>query len=395
MHQETKNPKTLPSSTIRPRSLSAAFLFTSLGLALFAASPAAAQSSYTVVDLTPSGYGAAKGISNGSAAGLTSTTPGAFSGRAALWTPADGLVDLHPALLDDPASGFTGGSSINGTSGSLQVGWGSGAGTNHRVAAMAWRDSAASAALLNLPFASYSSQAVETDGMQIVGYATPYSKDGTALGPSRAIVWDAATGTAVDLGDGGNGAQALGVARGMQVGYVVKGAPNAALWTGTSRSLIVIHPKNAAASRVDGTDGFRQVGYASYLVRVRVEAPKGNKDVLRSFANVWTGGDVNSATIIHPYPVNNTAATFTESFATAVSGPTIVGYATDQAASGTPAYYHAIVWNASYAAIDLNAFLPAGFVGSQAFSVDAQGNIAGVMSTADGQRHAVLWVPIP
>ncbi|MDE3245916.1 MAG: hypothetical protein KGN80_07485 [Acidobacteriota bacterium] len=395
MHQTIKKPRTTQPSPIQRLATRAGSMLTALGITLLAASPAAAQSSYTAVDLTPSSFGVANAVSNGFIAGLASSTPGAYTGRAALWTPVDGLLDLHPALLDDPANGVTGRSALNGLSGSLQVGWGAGNATGNHIAAMAWRDSAASAALLNLPFASFSSQAVKTDGNQIVGFATPYTKDGTSLGPSRAIVWDAATGAAVDLGDGGNGAQALAVGRGMQAGYVMKNGPQAALWTGSSRSLIVVNPKNAQTSRIDGTDGLRQVGYAGYLVRIRVEAPKGTKDVLRSFANVWTGGNVNSATIIHPYPVNNPTATFTESFATAVAGPTIVGYATDEAAIGTPAYYHAIVWDASYQAIDLNAFLPSGFVGSQAFSVDAQGTIAGVMSTADGQRHAVQWVPNP
>ena len=58
---------------------------------------------------------------------------------------------------------------------------------------------------------------------------------------------------------------------------------------------------------------------------------------------------------------------------------------------GTPAYYHAIVWDTDFQPIDLNAYLPAGYVGSQAFAVDAHGNVAGSMVAADGTRHAVLW----
>lgn len=394
MHLTIKKPHTTQPSPIQQLATRAISMLTALGIALLAASPAAAQSSYTAVDLTPSSFGVANAVSNGFAAGLVATTPGAYTGHAALWAPG-GLLDLHPALmLDDPASGLAGRSAINGLAGSLQVGWGSGAATGNRAAAMTWRDTAASATLLNLPFASYTSQAIKTDGFQIVGTANPYIKDGTTFGPPHAIVWDVATGTAADLGDAGNGAQALGVGSGQQVGYVIKGSFNAALWTGSDRSLLVIHPKNAAASQANGTDGFRQVGWAGYIVRVRSEAAKGNHDVRFNYATMWTG-TVASATTIHPYPINNPTTSFTNSYATAVSGPTIVGYATDDAASGTPAYYHAIVWDASLNSIDLNAFLPAGFVGSQAFSVDAQGNIAGVMSTADGQRHAVQWVPNP
>jgi hypothetical protein len=364
-------------------------------LALIVALPASAQSSYAAVDLTPSGYGLARAMGGGVAAGYTSGTATAIPGRAAVWTGAS-LLDFHPALLDDPANNLVGRSAINGFLGDLQVGWGAGSSTSYHATAMLWRGTPASAALLSVPFAAWSSQAVKTDGVQIVGFATPFTKDGTTIGPVRAMVWDAATGTAVDLGDGGNGAEALDVARGLQVGYVMRNAPNAAIWNGSAKSLIVVHPKNAVGSRIDGTDGLRQVGWASYQVRVRTEAPRGNKDVLRAYATVWTGGNINTAAIIHPYPVNNTTINFTQSFATAVSGPTIVGYAVDESVGiGTPAYFHAIVWDASFRALDLNAYLPAGFVGSQAFSVDELGNIAGVMTAADGSRHAVQWVPVP
>lgn len=394
MHPTIKSLNTPQTSRSKRLATRAGSMLTGLGLALLAASPATAQSSYRVVDLTPSGYGVANAASSGSSAGLVSTTPGAYTGHAALWVP-DGLVDLHPAqLLDDPASGLLGRSAINGLAGGLQVGWGTGKGTGNHATAMTWHNSAASAAVLGLPFAAYASQALKTDGFQIVGTANPYIKDGTTFGPPHAIVWDAITGTAVDLGDGGNGAQALGVGGGQQVGYVIRGSFNAALWTGSDRSLLVIHPKNAAASQANGTDGVRQVGWAGYDVRVRSEAAKGNHDARFNYATMWTG-TVESATTIHPYPINNPTTSFSHSYATAVNGQTIVGYAGDQSATGTPAYYHAIVWDASLNSIDLNAFLPAGFVGSQAFSVDAQGNIAGVMSTADGQRHAVQWVPVP
>ncbi|MBL0311145.1 MAG: hypothetical protein IPP78_00240 [Holophagaceae bacterium] len=393
MHHETKHLQRTSTSAFSRLATRTASIATSLGFALLVASPAAAQGTYTAIDLTPAGYGVANAATNGMAAGLTSTSPLAFSGRAALWTNS-GLVDLHPALLDNPALGLTGRSTITGSAVNLQVGWGAGSVTGNRSAAMAWRDTPESATILSLPFASSSSQAVKTDGVQIVGFANPYIKDGTTIGPTRAIVWDAATGTAVDLGDGGNGAQALGVGGGQQVGYVFRGGINAALWTGSDKSLLVIHPKNAAASQANGTDGIRQVGWAGYDVRVRSEAAKGSHDARFNYATVWTG-TVASATTIHPYPINNPTTSFSHSYATAVNGQTIVGYAGDQTAIGTPAYNHAIVWDGSLNSIDLNAFLPAGFVGSQAFSVDAQGNIAGVMSTADGQRHAVLWVPIP
>ena len=74
-----------------------------------------------------------------------------------------------------------------------------------------------------------------------------------------------------------------------------------------------------------------------------------------------------------------------------------MGHATDGALSASsPAYNHAVVWNvATFEVVDLNAFLPAGFVGSIAYAIDAAGTIAGQMLDANGNRRACLWVPNP
>jgi len=71
-----------------------------------------------------------------------------------------------------------------------------------------------------------------------------------------------------------------------------------------------------------------------------------------------------------------------------MSATQIAGYATE--ANGVS---HAIVWSANLDSIDLNAFLPAGFTAAQAYAVDANGVVAGVMLDAAGRRHAVAWVP--
>jgi hypothetical protein len=97
---------------------------------------------------------------------------------------------------------------------------------------------------------------------------------------------------------------------------------------------------------------------------------------------------------LHPYPVNVEASVvFTHSYAHAVAGDYIVGWASNQTAINTPGYNHAIVWGPDYQSVDLNRFLPAGFIGSQAFDVDADGIISGVMFRPNGERHAVVWVP--
>lgn len=356
-------------------------------VALLAASPLSAQTTYTVVDLSaPGSYDTANAASGGQAAGFTAATATLSPTRAALWT-GTGLTDLHPAhLLDNATAGITGRSTVTGFAGNLQVGWGIGANTTGSVA-IAWRDTAASATFLPVPFSNFGSQALGTDGKQIVGYAGMNNADGTGGLAFHAMLWDANTGAAIDLGGGSKGAQAVGVGGGQQVGYVVKTGTNAALWKGTSKSLVSLHPKNAVVSRAAATDGVRQVGSATYSVRIRQEAAKGNHDANYSYATVWTG-TAASALNIHPYP-------FQQSYATGVSGAYIVGVATDPTKTGTPAYNHAIVWDATYQATDLNAFLPAGFTGATATGVDAEGNVAGMMLAPDGRRHAIVWVPNP
>lgn len=339
--------------------------------------------SYTLVDLTPDAvYSTANTISTAGVAGSKANV--LFGAAHAVLWDGTSQIDLHPSFVDGAG---TGGSSVLGSAGTLQVGWASGPGTANRQSPIRWNGTASSATTLAIPFANAGGRATATDGNQIVGYGQSLKSDGTTFGPARSIVWDAASGAATDLGDGGNGAQALGVGGGKQVGYVIKTLANAAVWSGTAKSLVVIHPTGAVISTAYGTDGVRQVGYAGYDVRVRVEAVKGNKDARFNYAMVWNG-TAASAVNIHPYP-------FTHSYAVAVNGPWIAGYANDNTAIGTPAYNHAVVWDANYQATDLNAYLPEGFIGAQAFAVDANGNVAGYMAKADGSRHAVVWVLNP
>lgn len=361
-------------------------------LVALAASPAGAQS-YTLIDLTPAaGNAVATEISGGIAAGYASTGIFGTAYRATLWDGVSSL-DLHPsALVDDSATGAVGRSFIQGGAVGVQVGWVSGVVTAGRSAPVVWRGTAESAAFLSIPFVNFGGQAHATDGSQIVGYATGQDRDGTTIGVAQAMVWDAATGTGVSLGDGGNASIAYGVGGGVQVGYVNKGQAVAVLWRGTRQSQVSLHPRNAVVSVANATDGARQVGYAGFDIRVRQEAAKGNKDKRFTYAHVWTG-TAASALNIHPYPLNNLPGiNLTQSYALGINGAWIVGYAGDETKFGTPAYSHAIVWNGNFESIDLNEFLPAGFVGAQAVSVDADGNVSGFIAKADGTRHAAVWL---
>ncbi len=355
--------------------------------ALLAAGAVSAQS-YTVVDLTPDAvYATANAITVGGAAGSVAGNLYGV-GRATFWD-GQGQVDLHPAFVDGTATGI---STVQGLTGDLQVGWASGPGSANRPMPLVWQGAAETVSSLPIPFANAGGRALATDGRQIVGFGIPLAKDGTTTGAGHVLLWDVASGTVTDFGDGGGGAFAAGVGGGQQVGHVMKGGMNAALWRGSAKSLVILHPKSAVVSQANGTDGVRQVGSAGFDIRVRREAVNGNKDQRFNYAFVWSG-TAASGLNIHPYPANALAGVnLTQSYALAVNGPWIAGYAGDQAKFATPAYSHAIVWDVNYQATDLNAFLPVGFVGAQATSVDAAGNVAGFMAKADGTRHAVVWL---
>ena len=354
-----------------------------MAAALGAGTPAHAQAGYTAIDLTPdAGWAFARGadgIVSGYAGATSSTT------HAMLWG-ADGALDVHPAFVTDPATGLGGRSVINGAGGGLQVGSAAGPGSANRSVPTVWRGDAASATALAIPFVNNGAEALATDGVQIAGWSTALDRDGTTFGPTHAVVWDASTGAAIDLGDGGNGARANGVANGQQVGFVVKSQAGAAVWSSTEKSLVTMNPNGAVLSVANATDGTRQAGYAGYDIRVRQEAAKGNKTQRFTWATTWQG-TAASAQNIHPAPVNANVA-FTNSWALGMSSTQIAGYATE--ANGVN---HAIVWNADLSSVDLNAFLPAGFTAAQAYAVDANGTVAGVMVDAAGHRHAVAWVP--
>lgn len=350
-------------------------------VAALAVAPLFAQTTYTVVDLSKAGaFDLAAGTNGGRTVGSTATGA-SLATRAALWSGTT-AVDLHPTALLGDAAGAR--SAATGVAGAVQVGWGTGPNTSNRPVALAWSDSAASAVALPVSFPAYSVQATATDGVQIAGWGIGYTRDGTTLDSGHALVWNSVTGNATDLG---LDARAFGVGGGQQVGWVLKGGTNAALWRGSSKTLVNLHPANAIYSTAAATDGVRQVGTASYEIRVRVEAAKGNKTAIFTYAAVWSGSAASMINI-HVYPFKHT-------YATGVAGSFIAGYGADDTKIGTPAYYHALVWDANLQPTDLNTFLPAGFVGSQALSVDAAGYVSGYMMTATGERHAVVWVPNP
>lgn len=358
--------------------------FVAVCIVLGAASAFATQPNYTFVDLTATeGYGDAYAASGGAAAGTTSSSANFLDPtRAALWT-GNSLVDLHPLVLLGSSPDMK--SSVQGFSGNLQVGWGIGPNTGMQSAPIVWHGTAASAAFLTVPFTTYGAQALATDGVQIVGFAG--ALNGHNGGPYHGLVWSATTGAVIDLGAGGNGAQALTVARGQQAGFTTRSSgPVATIWAGTAASQIVLHPNNGAvASEILATNGLRQAGFCGFDVRVFDEATHGNVTKRINYAFVWDA-TAASAHSIHP-------TDFLQSYATGINGSSVVGYAYNGYGLSTVGTYHAILWDSSLQPHDLNVWLPDGFTGAMANSIDAGGTIAGTIFTADGLRHAALWIP--
>jgi hypothetical protein len=101
-------------------------------------------------------------------------------------------------------------------------------------------------------------------------------------------------------------------------------APVAAAFWRSSIKATLLHPKTAALSVANGTDGVRQVGYAGFDIRVRQEAAKGNKTRRFNFAHVWTG-TAASAVNIHPSLSSADGAPLESSCAMKVKRSYVVG----------------------------------------------------------------------
>ncbi|HZP65696.1 MAG TPA: hypothetical protein VFB32_05250, partial [Rudaea sp.] len=83
-------------------------------------------------------------------------------------------------------------------------------------------------------------------------------------------------------------------------------------------------------------------------------------------------------------------AGFTDSCARAAQGKLQVGYG--HTGSGP---LHALLWQGSAkTVVDLHQYLPGTFTSSQAYAIDAAGDILGsAYSTSSASWHAVLWRP--
>lgn len=326
-------------------------------LVLAIAAVAGQAQTYSAQEVSTGGY--ANAISMG-------VIGGSFGNRAVLWDTS-GIIDMHPA-------GFTF-SSVNGRSGNLSVGF---AGTSS-LAQSPIRWNGTTASTLSVPFAYVVGRAVATDGVQIVGFASEGDPE-VGIGVSHAMLWNVATGAAVDLGKKNT---VNGVGGGVQVGYKMgsKGS-TAGLWRGTSASFVDLHVRGNDVSMAADTDGTVQVGYVAVDVRVRNEARP--RDIRFYSAGYWTGTAASFTYLSSPYR---------HSFAVAVKGDSIVGYGNTSDAIGTPQFSHAVAWvgpERNY--IDLHALLPADMKTSRATGVDEAGNIVGYGVTTGNLVRSFIWL---
>jgi len=345
-----------------------------LSVCVVMAGTAAAQD-YVAVDL---GVASPTSIAGGLGGGALGS---GVSAHATTWDLLGRATDIHPAFLASATAQSY--SAITGMGGDLMCGYGVGDITSGKVVALVWE--AGVPRTLATPMTTMYQYPAATDGTQVVGYIYPQDLAGelTTFGTMRAVIWNPSTGGFIDLSGGNNPAAALGVGGGQQVGYEVrsKGA-EARLWSGTSRSMINLHPKAYVVSQANATDGIRQVGSVS--LDLQVFAEKRGRRRRFNYAAAWQG----SASTFTPL-----YSGFTESNALAVRGDTIVGNGVMTDRYGTDLYSHALLWTGPLnSVVDLHSMLPATAVNSRAVSIDAAGNIIGTWSAANGKPHGVIWV---
>ncbi|MFN7429764.1 MAG: GC-type dockerin domain-anchored protein [bacterium] len=214
-----------------------------------------------------------------------------------------------------------------------------------------------------VPSAASFSIANATDGVQQVGAAT-------VEGQQVAALWSGTGDSFVSLNPPGSiQSEANGVRNGQQVGSAFVGFQQASLWSSTAESWVSLNPAGATLSVATGTDGTQQVGYAN----INIGADR---------ASLWAG---SPGTWVDLHPVG-----FSSSRAQAVANGQQVGSA---ALAGSAM---AAIWTGSASShMNLHAYLPAGFIRSQAESIWSEGeytSISGVaIDAATGLPFAVQW----
>jgi probable HAF family extracellular repeat protein len=341
---------------------------------------AAAKQTYKTIDLSNSKYPESAG-----AAAIVGQQAGSFTvgyykiqcaaaapcivsqTHGALWTPAGARtsIDLNPA-------GYFS-TTVTGLAAGRQVGFGYATKPNftQQYHALMWSGSAQSMIDLN-PLHFDGSIAHAIDGLTIVGSGY---RNGVG---SHALVWFGTPAVMRDLNPPGYaGSEALAAANGYQAGYVmVKGVgPHAYIWHGSPFNGRDLNPRQDGTSYISGIFGNVAIG--------AVTTEYGQHAYMWNSLSSSVGIDLNTSQ-------------FVETAAVAASGNKQVGWGEvgTFVPRGTPAAYHAVVWFGSAGScIDLQRFLPVGFVASKAVAIAPDGTILGIAEDKSGKTHAFLWVP--
>jgi hypothetical protein len=343
------------NSATQPQVNSATDCRTVLGSASGSTGNNGARAQYVAIDLHSSGYTYTQGhgTANGQQVGWSYgdiESPGVH--HALLWRgSAPSIVDLHP-------NGFTY-SWAYATNGTIQVGSGNPPG--QITHALKWSGSADSVVDLD-PDSPLASEARAVVGDLIVGYAH-----------GHAVMWT--SGGVVDLNPSGfqySDAFAADATHQVGSGVPIGGDRHALLWSGTAKSAVDLHPAGCLSSIAFGVGDGQQVG-----------AVWPSNTTVAPHAALWKGS-AESFVDLQP-------SGFGESRALAVAAGRQVGY------GAVIGGYRALLWNGTAdSVVDLHQFLPAGFFSSEAYGVDASGNVVGVAHTSQGCprgcAHAILWV---
>ncbi|MEM6331810.1 MAG: hypothetical protein AAF823_00525 [Planctomycetota bacterium] len=224
-----------------------------------------------------------------------------------------------------------------------------------------------------------SSVAYAVEGGVQAGYVVPAGET-----DSRAALWYGSASSYVDITpEGYFDAEVRDMSGGVQVGWAVSendGSERAMMWRGSADTAYELHPPFYGYSFAEATDGKQVVGSGrSFAV-----------DERGSTALLWDAGNA-FATRLHPEG-------FRDSFALAVAGGVQVGegYLEGELEPTALAWF-----GTAESVVGLSAFLPEGYGGSSAVSVDSAGNIYGYAWDAPQysfdvtpRLRSVVWRPV-
>lgn len=335
---------------------------------------------YNAIDLTPAGVTSAEAHAVTSVGVVGFTTDSLSNALSAVWNGS-------PPAISRFADGSYSSTHMVGAFGTQMVGYGDGVGA--ATHGLLWNGTSSSATDIqpaSLENQSFGSFAMAING-SIVGFQMSPSD-----GSTKAILWtNTNQGSAaiklMTIAGGGipsgfTNSQALAVTGTHAVGFANNpntGIDQAVLWSWTSPTSAItpldLTPSSFSSARALGIaaigSGFAEVGYG---------IPTGSS---AHNALLWTG----SATLF----TNLNPTGYSSSDANAILGTQVVG----QGVGPLSSQNHALLWDTTNPSVptDLQTFLPASDVSSDALGLDANGDIVGTAVDSNGMTRAIEWVP--